>query len=46
MKRLILSLLLLTAVSASAQETYSIAILNPAHVPKFAVGRQLANQGV
>lgn len=46
MKRLILSLLLLTAVSASAQETYSIAILNPANVTKLDVGRQLANQAV
>lgn len=46
MKKLILSFLLLTAVSASAQETYSIAILNPANVTKLDVGRQLANQAV
>jgi len=41
-----LSILLLIAASASAQETYSVAILNPANVSKLDVGRQLANQAV
>ena len=46
MKRLLLSLLLLTAVSASAQETYSVTINLAANVAKLDIGRQLANQKV
>ena len=46
MKRLLLSLLLLTAVSASAQETYSVTINLAANVAKLDIGRQLANQAL
>jgi len=46
MKRILSLLLLSLAGLASAQETYSVSILNPANVTKLAVRRQLANQAV
>lgn len=46
MKNLLKLLCILLAVSASAQETYSVTISLPANVAKLDIGRQLANQAV
>jgi len=46
MKKALISVLLLFAVSASAQETYSITINLPANVAKLDIGRQLANRAL
>lgn len=46
MKNLLKLLCILLAVSASAQETYSVTISLPANVAKLDIGRQLANQAL
>ncbi len=46
MNNLLKLLCILLAVSASAQETYSVTISLPANVAKLDIGRQLANQAL